>query len=707
MRLPPHLAILLAAVALVAADKPEKKRSDTEIIQGKWIVVESYHKGEEFESPLGNVLTFSGKRVTVAPAGEDDKVEAAFELRPDEKPPELDMTRTLDGVKDTMRLIYELSNDTLKICSFAEKGRPDAVGITADDERYLMVLKRVKGDPVDAKADDEKILGLWEATEIWKFGEDLKAGEERGSMARQFSRGVFQMGKVVDGKFKSSSFDKPSKFKLDASKNPKQMDLTQVNEGKTEVIQCIYSLNGDTLTLCYSTGLPGRPKAIRKRGVGLVVFVFTRFDPTVVVWGRKWADGTGKFSVEAKLVEVKDGSVHLKRQDGKVIAVPLEKLSEVDQKHVASLLAKQELEVVQAAEAKVIAAIEKLGGKVTVDENKIAVYATMKTDAALEPVKRLAKLRALSLAYSEVTDAGLKHLGRLAHLEYLKLDNSRVTDAGLRHLKGLAKLREIGLENTKITDAGLVHLKGIPNLEILDLAVTQVTDLDRLDELTNLQSLDLRSTKVTDAGLENLTALTKLEDLTLAGIKVSDAGLKHLSSLTNLKVLVLGATDTNDAGVRHLRGLTNMEGLFLRYTQVTDAGLESFTAMTKLEVLALTGTKITDAGLKHLGGLTNLKKLYLGSNRISGAGLERFHNLDNLTHLELSETDVTDEGLTHLKELKSLYRLVLSHTNVSDVGLKHLHGLKNLAHVELVKTKVTDEGVKKLQRALPDCEIER
>ena len=44
---------------------------------------------------------------------------------------------------------------------------------------------------------------------------------------------------------------------------------------------------------------------------------------------RKWTDGTGQFSVEAELVEVKDGNVRLKRQsvamgwflDGRVTAV--------------------------------------------------------------------------------------------------------------------------------------------------------------------------------------------------------------------------------------------------------------------------------------------------------------------------------------------------------------------------------------------------
>lgn len=46
---------------------------------------------------------------------------------------------------------------------------------------------------------------------------------------------------------------------------------------------------------------------------------------------RVWQDSTGKFSTEAQLVAVNDDSVQLKRSDnGKLITVPLEKLSQKD-----------------------------------------------------------------------------------------------------------------------------------------------------------------------------------------------------------------------------------------------------------------------------------------------------------------------------------------------------------------------------------------
>ncbi len=51
---------------------------------------------------------------------------------------------------------------------------------------------------------------------------------------------------------------------------------------------------------------------------------------------RTWTDRSGRFSVEAVLVEVRGDSVQLRRSDGKVVAVPLKKLSDADQRYIAA-----------------------------------------------------------------------------------------------------------------------------------------------------------------------------------------------------------------------------------------------------------------------------------------------------------------------------------------------------------------------------------
>ena len=55
------------------------------------------------------------------------------------------------------------------------------------------------------------------------------------------------------------------------------------------------------------------------------------------VSARKWTSNDGKFSVEAELVEVKDGNVRLKRQNGEIITVPLTNLSKADRDYLSSV----------------------------------------------------------------------------------------------------------------------------------------------------------------------------------------------------------------------------------------------------------------------------------------------------------------------------------------------------------------------------------
>ena len=52
------------------------------------------------------------------------------------------------------------------------------------------------------------------------------------------------------------------------------------------------------------------------------------------VQARKWTDVTGNYTVEAAFVEFTEGQVHLRKPNGQVITVPLEKLSAADREHV-------------------------------------------------------------------------------------------------------------------------------------------------------------------------------------------------------------------------------------------------------------------------------------------------------------------------------------------------------------------------------------
>lgn len=60
-------------------------------------------------------------------------------------------------------------------------------------------------------------------------------------------------------------------------------------------------------------------------------------EPALGSLPRMWRDATGKFSIEAKLLKIKDGAVLLEKPDGTTIVVPIAKLSQEDQAFVENL----------------------------------------------------------------------------------------------------------------------------------------------------------------------------------------------------------------------------------------------------------------------------------------------------------------------------------------------------------------------------------
>jgi len=138
---------------------------------------------------------------------------------------------------------------------------------------------------------------------------------------------------------------------------------------------------------------------------------------------------------------------------------------------------------------------------------------------------------------------------------------------------------------------------------------------------------------------------------------------------------------------------------------IGNAGLERLKGLTNLRSLALTSSQVTGAGLVHLQDLASLQMLQLNGPQVTDVGLIPLARLTNLTFLDLNNTQITDDGLAHLKTLTNLRDLSLNGTQVTDPGLLHLKGLTSLRRLELQNTQVTPAGVRKLQQALPNCEI--
>jgi hypothetical protein len=116
-------------------------------------------------------------------------------------------------------------------------------------------------------------------------------------------------------------------------------------------------------------------------------------------------------------------------------------------------------------------------------------------------------------------------------------------------------------------------------------------------------------------------------------------------------------------------------------------------------------TGFGDDEAAHLRGLTGLKTLRLNDPQFTDAGLAHLRGLTSLERLYLDGTQVTDAGLVHLEGMTNLQSLGLFLTPVTDAGLGRLRGLTKLEWLNLVDTQATPEGVKKLQEALPECQI--
>ncbi len=116
---------------------------------------------------------------------------------------------------------------------------------------------------------------------------------------------------------------------------------------------------------------------------------------------------------------------------------------------------------------------------------------------------------------------------------------------------------------------------------------------------------------------------------------------------------------------------------------------------------------VSDPALEPVKEFSQLRELLLSHTQVADAGLMHLQGLGHLQVLDLDYTQVTGTGLEHLRALSRLQTLYLNNTRVTDAGLEHLTELAQLRELYLRGTKVTDNGVKRLQRALPRCQITR
>lgn len=112
-----------------------------------------------------------------------------------------------------------------------------------------------------------------------------------------------------------------------------------------------------------------------------------RADATVE---RTWTDHTGTFTIEAKLVDFKDGVAHLKQQNGEIITILAERLSKADQEFLQAQASRPD-DSLRGTLTRLLAEIELLEretAEICIGENKADPAAGVSESALTEAITR-------------------------------------------------------------------------------------------------------------------------------------------------------------------------------------------------------------------------------------------------------------------------------------------------------------------------------
>jgi hypothetical protein len=127
----------------------------------------------------------------------------------------------------------------------------------------------------------------------------------------------------------------------------------------------------------------------------ILLLVVAFFGPVALAASRSWKSSGGHFRTEAELVGFKDGKVELKKTDGKVIEVPLDRLSDVDQQYVKEHYPEAAAGAKSDSEEEIESADKAAAGKAVGDD---AVQDVAMKLLPLDPPKRKSRTKSAALA---------------------------------------------------------------------------------------------------------------------------------------------------------------------------------------------------------------------------------------------------------------------------------------------------------------------
>lgn len=172
-------AISFLLIGTAAADdaplaKEDEARNDLQRLQGTWRL-ESFDDAKKTKIDPAKRTLFVGAELSILRDGDKVLQIGTLRLTTGKTPRRIDVAVRKGQHEDTTMLgIYELTDDTLKVCIDPEgEGRPSKFESKADTSRYVAVYKRVKrpGETVD-------IVGKYTSTNFGSDGKKTSMGAE-------------------------------------------------------------------------------------------------------------------------------------------------------------------------------------------------------------------------------------------------------------------------------------------------------------------------------------------------------------------------------------------------------------------------------------------------------------------------------------------------------------------------------------------------
>lgn len=282
-----------------------------------------------------------------------------------------------------------------------------------------------------------------------------------------------------------------------------------------------------------------------------------------------------------------------------------------------------------------------------------------------------------------ISDADLDAVAAMPKLRVLRLGQTKIGDTGLERLRGLREVHELDLYYAEyITEDGLAHLRAWKQLEKLNLRGTRVTSkvFPHLGALSGLRWLDVAFTQVDDEGFEDLLKLASLEHLALGGNRLAGSCLPVLKSMPSLTSLDAGGTQRVDSG---LWGLA-----------LNEQNLARIAGLKQLRRLSLAAATINDRGIDKPG--------HPEAERTDLRDLSALKTLPVLEFLDLSRQPVTAESIRSLRGLTSLRELRLGlAAKIDDAAVAELLALQGLRRVYVYGTAITPASMARLRALVP------